>query len=241
MVPLSVILYTAYSYVAIFFLAVLYAIPTLFLVCLPERYRYDNALIYALVYYFYVLAQKLSFLPIQYKGRENIPSEPVIFAANHQSAFDIPLLGILAGKTPHIWLARHDVVQQFWLLRFILPRLAVIVDSETPRKSMGSLLRIISLVQNKNRHVMIFPEGGRFTSGVVNDFYGGFVTLVRRLKRPLVPVHIRDIQKVYPPDSPWLHYGPVVVTVGTPMFPEGDETDGAFKKRVHQWFLDQVV
>jgi 1-acyl-sn-glycerol-3-phosphate acyltransferase len=238
---LSIVLYTLYSYLATIFLVLLFVIPTLILICIPERYRYDNKLIYFFVYSFYFLAQKISFLPIVYKGLENIPDGPVIFAANHQSAFDIPLLGLLAKRTPHIWLARSDVMRNFRLIRPILPRLAVIIDTESPRKSMLSLLRVLSLVSNKNRHVMIFPEGARFTTGTVNDFYGGFVILTRRLNRPLIPVYISGIQKVYPPDSFWMGYGPVTITIGSPMFPHPDETDALFKQRVHQWFLVQVT
>jgi 1-acyl-sn-glycerol-3-phosphate acyltransferase len=240
MVPLRVILYTVYTYVIVVFLALVYIVPALIIVCIPERYRFDSKLVYWFVYSFYCLAQKVSFLSIAYKGLEHIPTEPAIFAANHQSSLDIPLMGSLVGVTPHVWLARQDVLDDFWFIGFIIRQLAVMVDVTTPRAGMLSLLRITHLVQKRHCHIMIFPEGGRFVNGAVNDFYGGFVILARRLNRPIIPVYIDGVHKVYPPNSWWARWGRIVVTVGAPMFPHTGEADTDFKKRVHQWFLDQV-
>jgi 1-acyl-sn-glycerol-3-phosphate acyltransferase len=193
--------------------------------------------VYWFIHWFYVITQKLSLLSIHYEGLKNLPTEPVIFVANHQSAFDIPLLGRLAGTAPHIWLARQEVLSNFRLLRWILPRIAVIVDTTTPRRGMLSLLKIITLAQEGYRHIMIFPEGGRFTNGTVQEFYGGFVLLVRRLGRPVIPVYIQGVNIAYPPTSWWASPVPITVRVGAPMEPAGEESDEAFKQRVHGWFL----
>ena len=215
------------------------AIPALILLCIPARYWTGSKIVYWGVHTFYALMQKASLVPITYVGIENIPNEPVIFAANHQSSLDIPLLGVLAGFRSHIWLAKHELMNT-WLLRFILPKVAALVDTSTPRQGMLSLLKAVNLAQNNNSHLMIFPEGGRFVTGDIQDFYGGFVILVKKLKRPVVPVYIHNANKVYPPDSWWVYYLPITVTVGRPMYMQDDEDDVHFKSRVHQWFLDQV-
>jgi 1-acyl-sn-glycerol-3-phosphate acyltransferase len=179
-------------------------------------------------------------LSIDYIGRENIPNQPCIFAANHQSSFDIPLLGLLAGTSPHVWLARHDVLQDFWFLGFIIKRLTVLVDVSTPRQGMISLLRISNMVQKNGDHIMIFPEGGRFTTGDVKKFYGGFVVLARRLNRPIIPVYIKGVHTVYPPNTWWARWGRIKVIIGKPFILQKNETDNDFKQRIHQWFVDQV-
>jgi 1-acyl-sn-glycerol-3-phosphate acyltransferase len=229
-------IYTMYCYVILTLLIVIFSLPSCILLIIPGRYRHSRPVYYC-VHLFYWLLQKLSLLSITYNGLENISGQPVIFVANHQSALDIPLLGLLAGTMPHIWLAKQEVLHKFWVLRSILPRIAVIVDTSTPRRGMLSLLKIISLAKDQARHVMIFPEGGRFTDGAVQDFYGGFVVLVRRLGRPVIPVYIQGVQAIYPPDSWWVCPGPITVTVGAPMFPHEDEDDAAFKVRVHEWFV----
>lgn len=239
MVSLGVFLHSIVAYILVSCGVLLFAIPALIVLCVPSKYWYDSKFVYWGVHVFYVYMQKASLLSITYKGTENIPNEPVIFAANHQSSLDIPLLGALANKQPHIWLAKQELMDT-WFLRFILPRVAVLVDISTPRQGMLSLLKAVNLVSNQKRHIMIFPEGGRFTTGDIQNFYGGFVLLVKKLKRPVIPVYISGANKVYPPDSWWVYQAPVEVIVGKPMYMQEDEDDVHFKNRVHQWFLDQV-
>lgn len=233
------ILYTLYSYVIILLLVVIFFVPVCIVLLLPGRLRHSWP-VYRAMQGFYWLIIKLSFLKITYKGLEHLPDGPVIFAANHQSAVDIPLLGILARGAPHIWLARKEVLENFILLRFILPRVAIVVDTATPRSAMVSLISIIKIAQKENRHIMIFPEGGRFTNGKVQQFYGGFALLVRKLARPVIPVYIQGVDKVYPPNSWWAAPGPITVFVGAPMMPESHEDDEQFKERVHRWFTAHV-
>jgi len=239
MVTMRVFLHTIASYFLISCIVILSIIPALLLLCIPSKYWYNSSIVYRGVYYFYWLSEKASLVSVTYKGLENVPDEPVIFAANHQSTLDIPLLGLIADGQPHVWLAKHELMDT-WLLRFILPRVAVLVDMSTPRKGMLSLLKIVNIVKDQRCHVMIFPEGGRYITGDIKDFYGGFVVLVKKLERPLVPVYIHGVNKVYPPNSWWIYDEPVAVTVGKPLYMQNDEDDVLFKKRVHQWFLDQV-
>lgn len=233
------ILYTFYSYIIILLLVIIFFIPAIILLLLPGHWRHSWP-VYRAMQFFYWLVLKLTFLKITYRGLEHIPDGPVVFAANHQSALDVPLLGSLTRGEPHIWLARNEVLENFFLIRFIVPRIAIIVDITTPRTAMLSLLSIIKLAQKENRHVMIFPEGGRFTNGTVQKFYGGFALLVRRLGRPVIPVYIQGVEIVYPPNSWWASPAPITVTIGAPMMPEPGEDDAHFKDRVHRWFLTNV-
>lgn len=239
MVTAWVFIHTIMAYFLVWCTVALFALPALILICIPPSYWYDSKIVYWGVNAFYVLIQKASLLSITYKGVENIPDEPVVFVANHQSSFDIPLLGTLAKSQPHIWLAKQELMNT-WLLRFILPRIAVLVDASTARRAMLSLLKVVNLVYNKKRHVMIFPEGGRYIEGGIQKFFGGFVVLVKKINRPVVPVYIDGVNKVYPPDSWWVHRQPIVVTVGKPMYIQEQESDEEFKNRVHKWFLDQA-
>ncbi len=232
-------LYTLYSYMVIGVLVLLFFIPVLIILVLPARLRHSWP-VYRMIYTFYWLVEKSTLLPITYTGLQNLSREPVIFIANHQSALDIPLLGILARGKPHIWLARQEVLSKFWLLRLILPRIAVIVNTESPTSAMRSLIAIIKIASSEKRDVMIFPEGQRFTTGTVQDFQAGFALLARKLGRPIIPVYIQGVNIVYPPQAWWAQPAPLRVTVGAPMKPQTDEDDTTFKNRVHQWFLTHI-
>jgi 1-acyl-sn-glycerol-3-phosphate acyltransferase len=227
---------TLLSRLLLFLIMVILFIPTVIVLCLPERLRYDNWLVNKCKHFFYWSVIKASFLPITIIGQENIPQEPVIIVANHQSSLDIPLIGYLVKGFPHVWLATKDLMKSP-ILRWILPRVTVLVDIGTPMKGMRSLIRAVSMVCNRHRHVIIFPEGGRYTDGSVHDFYSGFAILAKKAGRPVVPVRIFGVHKVYPPEKFIVQYHPITLIVGEPMFRRDDETDEAFKERVYQWFV----
>lgn len=216
----------------------IFFIPGLIIFCLPTEWRYNSRIVSWVTDLFYWIVIKGSFLPVKFVGWENLPNEPVIFAANHQSSLDIPLVGVLARKKAHVWLARSELLKSL-LLRYVLPRVAVVIDVNSPKKAVAGLLEIIQLVDNKDRHVMIFPEGGRYTDGELRDFFRGFVVLAKKLNRPIVPVRIFGVNKVYPPKTFLLQYHPVKVVIGKPMYYGEEDTDDTFKDRVYGWFLEQ--
>jgi len=236
---IKIIVHTIVSRILITVLFVVYALPILFFICIPQRIRYAHPWIFKPVHWFYVLVLKCSLLPITYRGKENIPYDPVIFVANHQSSLDIPLLGVLSKDVPHVWLAKKELMDSF-LLRYVIPLIAVLVDVTSAREAMSSLRRILNLVNNHRRNLMIFPEGARYTDGQIHEFFGGFVVLAKKTGRPVVPVYIHGVNEVYPPDSFFIHFRPITVTVGIPFVYAEHGTDELFKQRVQQWFVEQA-
>ncbi len=238
MLTIGDVLRTLYSRFVIL-IAVIVGFPFIILMMIfPPKIRYQSRLLYWGLNLFYWIVIKAALVPITFEGDENIPKEPGIFAANHQSALDVPLVGYLLHGKPHLWLARHELLQ--WkFLGWVLPRLAVVVDTTSREKAMRSMINLMRLVEGTDIDVMIFPEGRRFSDGKVHKFYGGFVTLSKMLKRPVVPVYISGANKVYPLDTFWVKYHAIKVVVGKPFVMEKDETDEAFKERVHKWFVEQ--
>jgi 1-acyl-sn-glycerol-3-phosphate acyltransferase len=218
---------------------VIFFIPIVIFTCIPQKWRYSSKIIFMPIHWFYWAILKASLLPITYSGTENIPDVPVIFAANHQSSLDIPLVGVLSKGIPHVWLAKEELMDSIFI-RFLVPLISVLVDVTSPKKSMLSLRKILTLVNNHHRNLMIFPEGARYADGVVHDFFGGFVILAKKTGRPVVPVCIVGVNKVYPPDTYWVHWSPITVIVGKPFVYGADDTDELFKDRVHHWFVEQM-
>ncbi len=238
MPKISVILHTLISRFFLL-LILLVSLPiVLLIIILPARYRYQSRILFWTIRVFYWCVVKASFVPISFEGKEHIPNESAVFVANHQSALDIPLLGVFTRERPHIWLARKELMK--WkLLRWILPRIAIVIDTLSREKAMGSMRRLLRLVKGKNIDVMIFPEGARFSDDKVHPFFGGFVTLAKMLNYKVVPVYISGANKVYPPDTFWITYHPVKVIAGKPFTLNEGESDEAFKERVYQWFVEQ--
>lgn len=235
-------------------LLIIIALPIIvFMMLLPLKRRYNNRFLFWVMDIFYWCVLKISFVPIIFKewnaatntyvehkvlDRQTFSADPVIFVANHQSSLDVPLVGILARGRPHVWLARQELMK--WkLLRLILPRVAIVVDTISREKAMRSLINLVRLVGNTNIDIMIFPEGARFTDDKVHSFYGGFVALAKMLKRKVVPVYITGANKVYPPNTFWVTRYPITVVVGKPFEIQEGEMDDVFKQRVYQWFIEQ--
>jgi len=236
---IKALLHTIAVRILLLFIIGIGMIPIGIMMILPARMRYTNRLLFWMLNTLYWGILKVSLIPIAFKGRENIPTDqPVIFASNHQSSIDIPLVGVLAHGKPHIWLARSELLKSL-MLRFVLPRLAVVVDVNTQEKATSSLRSLMRIAQKSNADIMIFPEGERHPDDAVHEFYGGFVILAKLLKRPVVPVYIDGANRVYPPNTFLVNYYPVEVVVGKPFVLQENETDEQFKQRVYQWFLDQ--
>jgi 1-acyl-sn-glycerol-3-phosphate acyltransferase len=238
MMAIKTFFYTIYSRILLVIIMLLAVVPALLLVfVVPQKYRY-NRVYFALSGLLYWVIIKASLLPITIVGREHLPKEPAIYIANHVSSLDIPILGMLVGSKPHFWLAMKWLTK-FWLFRLFLPRTAVLVDMENPQGNVRSLIRIMQMTKEQNMSAMIFPEGGRFVDDKIHSFYGGFTLLAKKSGFPVMPVRIYNLEKVYPPGTFWIHYYPVKVVIGEPMYIREDEDDEAFKERVYAWFVNQ--
>lgn len=230
---------TFVSYLLMFVLFVFYIIPFLIILLIPMKYRLKSRIIAVCMHFFYWASLKCVLVPITYIGLENMPQGPVILAANHQSALDIPLVGKIAGYTPHVWLATSELLQSL-AYRYWLHRLAIMVNTSSVQQAVRSLISTIRVVEDNECHVIIFPEGQRYSDDQVHEFFGGFVILAKKLNRPIVPVCIMGANKVYPRNSFWVHYHQIKVVVGAPMHYREDDTDETFKQRVYEWFVDLV-
>lgn len=230
---------TLFSRFLLFLLMLIVFVPFLLVLLLPRHWFYQSRVYFWFADLFYRAVLKVSLLPITYKGLENIPQGPVIFAVNHQSSFDIPLVGVLAKKHQHIWIAKQELTESP-ILRFVLPRTAALVDPESPFKAMRALLQVIKIMQENRASAIIFPEGTRRTDGQVHEFFSGFVILAKKTNLPVVPVRIFGVNKAYPPETFLVHYHPITVVVGSPMYLQEGESDDAFKQRVYDWFIRQT-
>jgi 1-acyl-sn-glycerol-3-phosphate acyltransferase len=215
--------------------------PPLFLIaCLPERWRRDNPLYFFLVALFFHGVRWATMLPITFEGLENIPQKPVIFAPNHLSSLDIPLVGCLLGIHPHVWLflKRFADIPVFG---FIARRMNVVVDTTSPQTMLFSLKNGIRLVQGTGRHLLMFPEGGRAADGNLQPFFPGVAVIAQSAQLPVVPVYLHGLDKAYPIGSFLLRQYPITIRVGKPMRIQEGQDRTQFLEQVYQWFLEQTV
>ncbi len=154
------------------------------------------------------------------EGLENLPTgKPYIFAANHQSQFDI---FAIQGRFNYDlrWLAKKEL--------FDIPifgtamRLAgyIAIDRSHGRKALKSLQEAAKRIA-AGTSVIIFPEGTRSPDGKLHDFKSGGMILAIKSGVPLVPVGISGTFAVLPKGSLLAKPGHVTIRVGKPVATEG--------------------
>ncbi len=215
----------------------LFLVPPLMLcITLPERYRYNRLLFILLSLCYKALCYSL-FLPIKIKGKKNLLKEqPMIIAANHQSALDIPLLGLIIGSHPHIWLVLAHYTHTP-ILGFLIRQIFISVQKDSPQSAAKSVIKLLKLAQKTAGHIIIFPEGGRFIDGSIHPFFAGFALLAKKTGRPVVPVFMPNNGKALYPESLLLKYTCLTIIIGKPFTFELNDTDESFSERVYNWFV----
>jgi 1-acyl-sn-glycerol-3-phosphate acyltransferase len=147
---------------------------------------------------------------------------PVIFASNHFSHLDTPLvLSVLPDK----W--RHKIVTLAAADYFFDSRLKAIyfafslnaVPIERVRVSRDSADRATELLAG-GWNLLIFPEGGRSPDGWGQEHRGGAAWLAARSGRPLVPLHIQGTGRLWPRGAKRIYTGETKVTFGAPLHPD---------------------
>lgn len=133
---------------------------------------------------------KLAGTEVTVTGQENLPEGPCVFAANHRSYYDIPLMLTQLGKP--IPLVSKIEVQKIPLVRRWMELLhCLFLDRDDPRQGMQIINDAAGLIE-KGYSVGIFPEGTRYKGeeGEVGTFLAGAFRIASKSGAPIVPVAI---------------------------------------------------
>ena len=159
---------------------------------------------------------------------------PVIFAANHTSHIDTPLLmSCLPMRFRHrtvVAAAADYFFDRRWKADLFAFSLAAI-PIERNKVNRRSAQLATDLVDD-GWNLIIYPEGGRSPDGWGQVYRGGAAYLSVRSGRPVVPVHIQGTGRVLPKGGKGIRRTRTTVTFGTPLFPEDGEDARRFGVRI---------
>jgi len=126
---------------------------------------------------------------VEISGLENLPAGGgVLFVSNHQGAFDIPLLlGYVPGLKGFVSKKENSRLPIVSIWMKLLH--CIILDRRDLRQSARAIGRGIRDLQ-AGRSLVIFPEGTRSKSGVMNRFKEGSFKLATRSGAVIVPLTI---------------------------------------------------
>lgn len=131
----------------------------------------------------------LSFVKVEVEGEDNIDEHSsYVFAANHQSAFDIWLVyGWL--PRPFSWVMKKEL-RKIPLVGLACEKIGhIFVDRRNPLEARKSLIKAQQILKN-GQCVVIFPEGTRSKDGKVGAFKRGAFNMASDLQLPIIPITI---------------------------------------------------
>jgi long-chain acyl-CoA synthetase len=183
------------------------------------------------------------------EGREHLQSldSPVIFAANHQSHMDTPMI---MAALPARWRYRiaPAMAKEFFKAHFFPEghsRLARFTNSlnyylaalffnafPLPQREAGArqTLRYIGDVLEDGFSVLIFPEGKRTEAGEIDRFRPGIGMIASRLDVPVVPVRLEGLDQVLHHSWKMARPGRARVAFGAPLRLSGDDYEALAKQ-----------
>jgi long-chain acyl-CoA synthetase len=195
------------------------------------------------------LSQALWILPLarvfahaRVTGREHLTDlrGPVIFASNHQSHFDVPvILAALPGRVRariapamakeffkahffpagYSWQERLSNSLNYYLAAFFFNAFPL------PQREAGArqTLKYMADLTGAGWSVLIFPEGMRSETGNIKPFRGGIGMIGAKLSLPIVPVRLDGVDRVLSAGASFARPSRVRVAFGTPIMLAGDD------------------
>ena len=138
-------------------------------------------------------------------GLENIHKDlHYILVANHSSLFDIVAI---VSVVPDIAWFGHERLLRIPFFRRVLLLTDYIpmrkASLRNTREMIGSLIE-----KSKRLNLAIFPEGTRTLNGKINDFYRGFIILLRSTEGiDVLPVTLSGFYEFKPKSRYWIDFG----------------------------------
>ena len=123
------------------------------------------------------------------KGNHNLQDRNYIFAANHASLIDIPLL-LIAVNRYTVFIAKSEL-SKIPIFKSILDMAGFIfVDRKNNDSAVKSMNNLMEDIKKIPRSVAIFPEGTRTSDGELLPFKKGAAIFAINTDIPVVPVAI---------------------------------------------------
>jgi 1-acyl-sn-glycerol-3-phosphate acyltransferase len=156
-------------------------------------------------------------------GHENLPTGPAVFASNHASALDIP---VLFGALPADFRIIHKK-SLYWapiVGQFLFFGRHIGIDRKNPFKARQSLKAAARRIRD-GMSVATFPEGTRSRDGRLQPFKRGPFVLAQDAGVPVVPVSLVGVKALVPAGLVRMRPGQVMMRIHPPVPTVGREPD----------------
>ena len=158
--------------------------------------------------------------PVIAEGLENIPrDQPVIYASNHSSMFDIwALFATLPGSVRFV--AKKELFKIPLLGRAMRAAGHIPIDREARKKAFEAYDEAARTIKRGVTPV-VFPEGTRSRTGELLPFKNAPFGLAIAAQVPIVPVYVHDTFEILPKGTWRLRPRPIRLLIGPPISTAG--------------------
>jgi len=166
------------------------------------------------------LIMKTIVSPVTVTGLDKIDtSKPHVYAVNHASALDIPVLYVYLPFQFRI--AFKKELLAYPVVGWQLKRSGQIcIDQQNPARSVGSIRAALKSLK-AGMPLVIFPEGGRTPDGEIKPFLPGAFFLAIKAQVDVVPVALVGTYELLPMNTYHIKCRPLEMRVGEPISTEG--------------------
>jgi len=166
------------------------------------------------------LIMKTIFSPVKVTGLDRIDtSKPHVYAVNHASALDIPVLYTYLPFQFRI--AFKKELLSYPVVGWQLKRSGqVCIDQQNPAHSISSIRAALKGLK-AGLPLVIYPEGGRTPDGEIKPFLAGAFFLAIKAQVDIVPVALVGTYELLPMNTYHIKCRPLEMRVGEPISTTG--------------------
>lgn len=161
---------------------------------------------------------KLTGSEVSVEGLDLIPEGPVVFIANHESDFDIPVL-LGAIDKPFGFVSKIEVKKVPILSSWLDAINCILIDRKNREQALNSMQEGVKLLK-EGHSLVIFPEGKRSMGGPVQRFKVGGIRLAQDAAVPIVPITINGTANVFEKNGRLIKPAHIKVTIGHTIDPK---------------------
>ena len=192
------------------------------------------------------LIMKTIFSPVKVTGLDKVDTrKPHVYAVNHASALDIPVLYVHLPFQFRI--VFKSELLKYPIVGWHLKRSGqVCINQQDPTASVGSIRSALKSLK-QGMPLVIFPEGGRTPDGQIKPFMPGAFFLAIKAQVDIVPIALIGTYELLPMSTYHIKCRPLEMRVGEPISTAGlkghdmEALSAKVQKAVEELYLSSPI
>lgn len=208
------------------------------LILYPFYFFTDKKIGKYLVKNLFVVILKLCGVKVEVEGLENVDkNEKYLVVSNHQSVFDIPVIGANLPLNLRIF-AKRELSRIPFFGQMLLLYDFSFVDRKNARQAVKDLKKAVKLM--KFYSYLVFPEGTRTKDGSVGKFKSGAFAMAFDTGEKILPIAITGVDRIMKPGQLIVNPGIVRMKILEPVSIEKGESRKEIADRLQKIIAKNV-